>query len=248
MESTLDSSFDTPTPSATEASLNAVSVSVSLFHDLASERRSGPIQTFSQVYYVCLATIGISGNILNLAVMSKSSMSALSSTVYLKGLAVADILALIFQSILKYTVFKAYSVHNPPAFHVYLCVYNNWVLVGAVRTTFWITVGFTIERYVAIAHPLWGKTWCTVSRAKKSLVTIFVCAFTYSIYNLIVRYVDENGECVFRTGSLQAAMGKMNAVCYIVTYLLVALFNGRLSGSTGCLEGKDQNASVVAGT
>ncbi|ELT92370.1 hypothetical protein CAPTEDRAFT_191249 [Capitella teleta] len=125
-----------------------------------------PSNLFGKIYYSLVVFVGLVGNTLNLVILSKRNLTLFSSTVYLIGLACADILVLIFQTTLKYVVYKSWVVTGPHEFMNFVCVYNNWILIGAVRASFWITVGFTIERYIAIAHPLWGKRWCTVSRAK----------------------------------------------------------------------------------
>jgi len=39
---------------------------------------------------------------------------------------------------------------------------------------------FTVERYIAICHPLKAQSVCTVKRAKKIIVGVWIFAFCYS--------------------------------------------------------------------
>ena len=72
-----------------------------------------------QVYYPAVVVVGITGNILNIIIMTRPSMINYSSTIYLLGLAVADITVLIFQTTFKYIVYKGWHVVNPRGFHVF---------------------------------------------------------------------------------------------------------------------------------
>lgn len=149
-----------------------LSATTASFHEEIEDDGGGGIELkeyFGRIYYPIVVTIGIGGNIFNIIILSNKAMTKYSCTQYLLGLACADILVLTFQTTFKYVLQKSWQITEPREFHVYLCVFNNWILIGAVRTTFWVTVGFTIERYIAIAHPLFGKTWCTISRARVSL-------------------------------------------------------------------------------
>ena len=44
-------------------------------------------------------------------------------------------------------------------------------------TSIWLTVSFTIERYIAVCHPLRGRVFCTESRARKVILAVIVSNF-----------------------------------------------------------------------
>jgi hypothetical protein len=47
----------------------------------------------------------------------------------------------------------------------------------AGSTSIWLTVTFTVERYIAVCHPLRGKMLCTEPRARKVTVLVWVLCF-----------------------------------------------------------------------
>lgn len=126
------------------------------------------LDILGKVYYPCVIVTGIIGNVINMAVLSRPALIKHSSNVYLLGLAIADLLVLVFQVNFKYAVYKAYHVTRPRDFFAFLCVYNQGILIGAVRTSFWITVALSVDRYIAVSHPLMARSWSTPWKAKVS--------------------------------------------------------------------------------
>jgi hypothetical protein len=48
-------------------------------------------------------------------------------------------------------------------------------------TSIWLTVSFTVERYIAVCHPMRGRLICTESRAKKVTVLVYVFCFVTTV-------------------------------------------------------------------
>ena len=45
------------------------------------------------------------------------------------------------------------------------------------NTSVWLTVTFTVERWVAITYPLQSRRWCTVHRARKIILGVLCASF-----------------------------------------------------------------------
>ena len=55
------------------------------------------VSTLAKIYFPIVFTVGMVGNLLNVVVLGKKWSSAISTTIYLLGLALSDITVLIFQ-------------------------------------------------------------------------------------------------------------------------------------------------------
>lgn len=129
---------------------------------------SDGLSIFSKVYYVTTATLGLIFNILNIFILTRSRMIKHSSSVFLLGVSVADLLTVLFQIIFKYIVYGILKVRTPEWFFVFLCVYNHWLIVAMIRSSFFILLSFTILRYVSIKYSVKGRMWGKPKTAKVS--------------------------------------------------------------------------------
>ncbi|XP_068229096.1 FMRFamide receptor-like [Palaemon carinicauda] len=120
--------------------------------------------------------VGVLGNAITIVVLTRRQMRS-STNNYLTALAISDLLYLVF-------IFSLSIRHHPgmnsPHHWIYWHYfrYALWLTDASSSTSIWLTVTFTIERYIAVCHPIKGKVFCTESRAKRVIVTVFVLCFT----------------------------------------------------------------------
>ncbi|XP_042212463.1 FMRFamide receptor-like [Homarus americanus] len=119
--------------------------------------------------------VGLVGNAVSMVVLTRRKMRS-STNNYLTALAISDLLYLVF-------VFSLSLQHHPDIkqprhwFYWQYFRYGLWLTDASSSTSIWITVTFTIERYIAVSHPIKGKVLCTVSRAKKVVTVVYFLCF-----------------------------------------------------------------------
>ncbi|XP_013771836.1 sex peptide receptor-like [Limulus polyphemus] len=119
--------------------------------------------------------IGLIGNTVTIVIMTRRRMRS-STNSYLAALAIFDMLYLI-------CVFVLSLAHYPgiqdPHYFIYWHIRPFAIMLtdACSNTSVWLTVTFTIERYIAVCHPIRGKVFCTETRAKKVIVFVSLICF-----------------------------------------------------------------------
>jgi len=115
---------------------------------------------------------GVVANAINIAVLTRRSMKS-STNRYLSALAVYDVLylALVFTIIVHH-----YAAVASSAWYLRYRLHAMWLGNTCSNTGVWLTVTFTVERYIGVCHPMRGKIWCTPSRARVIIVVVCLVA------------------------------------------------------------------------
>ena len=113
---------------------------------------------------------GISGNLVNVTVLTRPSMKS-STNSYLTALAVCDILYLIFA--LTMTLYHYSSVSSTASYQYYRVPLGRPLTDTASNAGIWLTLTFTVERYIGVCHPMKGKvTILSSSQLHCSLISL----------------------------------------------------------------------------
>ncbi|GMR30035.1 hypothetical protein PMAYCL1PPCAC_00230, partial [Pristionchus mayeri] len=134
----------------------------------------------------CVCIFGIVGNITNLVVLASRRLRAVSY-MYLRALAVADLLCMMFvlifvicdisekkwqSDVTDNAIFRVYRVH-------FMLTLINW----ALGTGTYIVVALSLERFVSIVFPMHFRQWNSPNRAAKAIVIAYIVpAFLYMPY------------------------------------------------------------------
>ncbi|KAL8568621.1 hypothetical protein ACOMHN_063693 [Nucella lapillus] len=168
-------------------------------------------QYYDSVYHsvaVTLSTlvflVGFVGNVLVVIVIARSRAMHSTTNCYLLSLAVADCLVLL-SGTLPAIPETFYRIDEWPFGRVLCSVLIYAQYVGVDASSLSITA-FTIERYIAICHPMKAQTMCTVSRAKRItgglwLFTVLYCSPWLGLTNLRVQGLSDGSyitKCHFR--------------------------------------------------
>lgn len=126
--------------------------------------------TVQKVITPALVGFGVVGNLVNIAVLTRRWMKS-STNCYLTGLAIYDVLYLILAYILSLNHFD--SVRTSYWFNRLRFPLVRPLTDTCSNTGVWLTLTFTVERYIGVCHPMKGKIWCTPRRAK--VIVVVVC-------------------------------------------------------------------------
>ncbi|XP_013792419.1 pyrokinin-1 receptor-like, partial [Limulus polyphemus] len=129
------------------------------------------------VYTVILLT-GVVGNICTCVVIARNKYMHTATNYYLFSLAVSDVLLLVLgipQEI--YVSWQSY----PYIFGECFCVIRGLTSETSTNASILTITAFTVERYLAICHPLRAHRMSQLSRALKIIVFIWVVATLCSI-------------------------------------------------------------------
>ena len=132
-----------------------------------------------------VSLLGVAGNVLAILVLCRQKQRQ-STTLILQGLAVTDTLVLLATLLLRSLRYLHYYLHwawlGPymAAYkYIFYCLFPLVYFLRLIDT--WLIVLLTIDRYIAVRHPLHAQRLCTYPRAAKNIVALFLIAFFFSI-------------------------------------------------------------------
>ncbi|KAM9386204.1 thyrotropin-releasing hormone receptor b [Pholidichthys leucotaenia] len=161
------------------------------------------------LFMIC--ALGIVGNVMVILVVLTTKHMRTPTNCYLVSLAVADLMVLtaaglpaITESFFVSWVFGRYGC---------LCItYFQYLGINASSCSI---TAFTIERYIAICHPIKAQFLCTLSRAKK--IILFVWAFT-SAYCVMWLYLSDIQELVYDNITIISCGYRVSRKLYLPIY------------------------------
>lgn len=128
-----------------------------------------------------ICTFGIAGIILTVIVLSRKNMKT-STNCYLMALAIADLLFLVLLATILPSFTPSDHSQSDYLFHIYInyaAIFMNICLIASS----WLTVMLAIERYVAICRPFLAARFCSVTKARVFIVSIFLFAVACRLAN-----------------------------------------------------------------
>ena len=145
------------------------------------------------VVAMCVIFLGLVANFLTVVVLTRKTMHS-STNCFLTSLALWDTMVLICTLFLM--TLNHFSSTYELTVHPYIVVYIYPLALVAQTSTVWITVSFTVERYIAVCHPLKAARMCSINRTRIVIVCVSIVSFIYNItrwfeYEL-TEYASEN--------------------------------------------------------
>lgn len=150
------------------------------------QARSAPPQYVLQTIFICddvlmpiVCCLGILGNGISLCVLTRREMAA-ATTCFLTALAVSDIVLLSLQVPPFFKLNK--SIGASDSYRLFIRYYTviKYVMNNVFITcTGWLTVAVTTERFISLRFMLHPKLVCTIPRARKAIIAIFLMSFVF---------------------------------------------------------------------
>lgn len=179
-----------------------------------------------------VGVVGILGNILSMVILSRPQMRS-SINYLLIGLARCDTVLIItsmllfgFRSIYPYTGYLFfYNYYIYPQIVPYV-----FPLATAAQTaSIYLTLMVSLERYVAVCHPLRARALCTYGRSKFYVIFCIVFAVLYNFVKLwetrVWPYESEEFGLIFCVGPTELRNDSLYITIYIHwCYLIVNYF------------------------
>ena len=165
-------------------------------YDLSGEEarypEDGPLLEFTTALHrygtPVIIVIGVSTNLLSLAVFVCTRLRSQSSSVYLAALAGSDSVFLLA------TLFSWLSWVGVNVVHeTYLCHAVIYLTYLSAYLSVAIVVAFTVERYIVVCHPLKRQQICTVQRARIVLLIETIVGLLLYSYNIWTTEIQEIG-------------------------------------------------------
>ncbi len=144
------------------------------------------------IIYCLIFISGIIGNVSTCIVISRNKYMQTATNYYLFNLAIADLLVLVLGLPLEtYSFWSAY----PWLFGETFCVIRTMAAETSTYACILTITAFTVERYVAICHPMWAQTMSSLKRAIKVIVLSWIVSGICSIPMVLqvgIVYVQDN--------------------------------------------------------
>ncbi|KAK4328749.1 hypothetical protein Pmani_000856 [Petrolisthes manimaculis] len=187
-----------------------------------TDEQWGIVRQLNLYYVPLLIVVGFVGNLLSCVVFLNTRLRMRSSSYYLAALAIADVtyLFILFLVWLDLLGFNTFNVNVMCQLEIYL---------GSVSSSLsvWLTVAFTVERFIAVQYPLQRPTVCTVHRAKTIITTLSAFSVTVHLYVFVTAGVivhqDEDGVTITECNLRMDYRGLMNVINWIDTLLTLVV-------------------------
>ena len=128
-----------------------------------------------QIFSPILITVGVCGNLLSLAVLSRRRICNSTTSVYLRWIAVTDTLVLLIGNLREFI----YCVTNIDIREMsdVSCRIHYWLALNLTALSGWMLCVLTIDRLISVKVPLWARSTCTRKSALIISVAVSGCMF-----------------------------------------------------------------------
>nr|XP_020839404.1 thyrotropin-releasing hormone receptor-like [Phascolarctos cinereus] len=173
------------------------------------------VVTIALVLIIC--SVGIAGNAMVVLVVARSRHMVTPTNCYLVSLAAADLLVLLAAGLPNLSDVVASWVFGHAG-----CLCITYLQYLGINASTGSLTAFTVERYLAICHPIRAQSLCTVARAKRIIALVWLGTAAYCIMWL---FLVDTSEVAFADGVRVQCGYRVSRKLYLPVYFLdFALF------------------------
>ena len=203
---------------------------------LAETLKKYGIITFLVIACIC--------NTLAFLTTKRKSMSRLTSSVYLRTLAITDTLTLVFFA-------GNQSVILDDGLSDVICGLSRTLQHLFMMVSSWVIVCLTVERYISLNHPLRRKTWCSRRKAVISVLAITavgLCLYLPFSWNMAAIQQYGVHKCVYTKETQEIMTTYHSTLCPTIVIILPSSIIISLNGLIIHSLLKHRRGSVSGGT
>ena len=142
-----------------------------------------------------LCCLGIIGNILSIIVLTRRVMRS-STYSYLTALAISDTFFLFFTMLICLRDTRKPhrgEIRWVEPYYAYMFPFIHPLVITTQITSIWLTLAFTVDRYIMICHPFKAERWCSISRARKVIVGLTIAGILFNLVRFF-EYKTQHSE------------------------------------------------------
>ncbi|XP_029952825.1 thyrotropin releasing hormone receptor 2 [Salarias fasciatus] len=188
-------------------------------------------KTVSVFLVLLVCSVGIVGNVMVVLVVLTARHMRTPTNCYLVSLAIADLTVLVAAGLPNVSD----SLTGTWVFGHAGCLGITYLQYLGINVSSCSITAFTVERYIAICHPMKAQTVCTVSRAKRIIAGVWLATCVYCMlwFFLVDIQVKEDGHvlCGYKVKrELYLPIYLIDfAIFYVVPLLLAIVLYGLIA-------------------
>ncbi|XP_013880272.1 thyrotropin-releasing hormone receptor b [Austrofundulus limnaeus] len=168
-------------------------------------------KVISSLLLLLICAAGIVGNVMVILVVLTTRHMRTPTNCYLVSLAAADLMVLTAAGLPAITD----SIFVTWVFGRAGCLSITYLQYLGINASSCSISAFTIERYIAICHPIKAQSLCTLSRAKR--IILFVWTFT-SVYCVLWLYLSDLQQLVYDNVTVLSCGYRVSRKFYLPVY------------------------------
>ncbi|XP_073968366.1 thyrotropin-releasing hormone receptor [Notothenia coriiceps] len=155
--------------------------------------------------------MGIVGNVMVIMVVLTTKHMRTPTNCYLVSLAAADLMVLTAAGLPNITD----ALHGQWVYGYAGCLGITYFQYLGINASSCSITAFTVERYIAICHPIKAQFLCTLSRAKKIIMVVWALT---SVYCVMWLFLSDTEKLVYDNVVLLSCAYKVSRTYYLPIY------------------------------